>query len=160
MVLLSHEESLNWFRARGVVQASGSFGDVATAKAKPLLPDSGVKTSLANRVATHFFCDSECLLFIPESGVWESSEMPFLFEVFRSLRTELKAVREMPGTLVSSSEAEFLKGLLALALYFVWDVVLVDESANVLFYASHDEWYRLQAISDSHRIKVDEFFGA
>jgi hypothetical protein len=47
--------------------------------------------------------------------------------------------------------------MLALALYFIWDVIVVDDGAKVVFFASHDENYTLANLDPSAAESVAEF---
>ncbi len=141
----------------GLVDLNGDYLASLAAESVPLPADSGVKSALARSVVNAFFSDQPCFLYIGEHGVFESAGLPFLFEGFRSLRTAPYTVAEMPGTLTTPEETEDLTGLLALALYFIWDVLLVNDRGSAVFYASHDEWYTLTTLDEALGAEVEEF---
>jgi hypothetical protein len=66
----------------------------------------------------------------------------------------------MPGTLAALEETDDLIALLALGLYFCWDICLLNEKGSVAFFASHDDWFSLTAFSEELEPSVKEFLDA
>jgi hypothetical protein len=95
-----------------------------------------------------------------QSGVFENYEFSYLFGGYRSRKACLQSVEEMPGTLAALEETDDLIALLALGLYFCWDICLLNEKGSVAFFASHDDWFSLTAFSEELEPSVKEFLDA
>jgi hypothetical protein len=122
-----------------------------------LLPkDSGMKVALARGIVTQFFQNRKALLYVPLYDVWDSSEMPFVFEGYRSVTSELASVGEKPGTLFEAHEGEQLTGLLGLAILFMWDFVIIADVPHVEFTFSHDEFFCVKGTTlEAHTLGLE-----
>jgi hypothetical protein len=119
-----------------------------------LIPaDSGAKTSMARELASPLLRDS---LFLYISGwmVWPSAEHFDLFDGYRRSLGENRQLNESPVHVFSPGEEAIFTSVLAMSLYFVWDVQVFDVRGSMLITFSHDEWmeFRLENATLVHRI--------
>ena len=117
-------------------------------------PDSGAKTSMARELASLLLPDSELFLYISGWMVWPSSEHFDLFDGYRRSLGEKRQLKEAQVHLFSSGEEASFTSILAMSLYFVWDVQIFDARGSMLITFSHDEWmeFRLPDVTMVRRI--------
>lgn len=136
------EATRQWISGKGLLDANGSLStsgliDVGTFT---IPADSGVKTALSRAITSSMYgMDDDCMLWIREYSIWPSSEDWTLFEGFRRSLGENSPLREKPGHLASRDDADRLRSLLAMVLYFVWGAVLIGAKSRVVVTVSHDE---------------------
>jgi hypothetical protein len=138
MKILSKIEGADWI---GKLDRDNSwkqkYGDVFSSFAIPA--DTGKKTGLAKLLADVAGGGSECLVWITGYGVWPSSENMALFDGYRKSLGENRSVDEAPVHVFSNKDLKELESITALALYFFWDALLLDQSQGILIEISHDE---------------------
>jgi hypothetical protein len=119
-----------------------------------LPPDSGAKTSIARELAGLLLQNSELFLYISGWMVWPSAEHFDLFDGYRRSLGERRPLREAQIHVLSRGEEPILTSILAMGLYFVWDVQIFDARGSMLIEFSHDEWmeFRLQDVTLRQRI--------
>jgi hypothetical protein len=108
--------------------------------------DSGAKTSIARELAGLLLRDSEIFLYISGWMIWPSAQNFDLFYGYRrSLGEERKLIDAQIHLFAPGEELTFTS-ILAMSLYFVWDVQIFDALGSILATFSHDEWmeFRLQ----------------
>lgn len=69
-------------------------------------------------------------------------------ELFRGYRLSLgepRPVNVAPGHIFDNSDRSALEALLALALYFYWDAVLLEGDGGMAVKLSHDEWIKVHS---------------
>ena len=131
----------------GLAQYGGGF---------TIPPDSGKKTALARVVAAIFASLSAPTLYIPEWGVWPSSQNLDLFDSYRQAKGETRSLDEAPVHCFSSASEEAFLGILCLALYFVWDAEVFDRDDKCLISISHDEWLEIRTADPKVRNVCDQ----
>ena len=117
-------------------------------------PDSGAKTSIARELASLLLQDSELFLYISGWKVWPSAEHFDLFDGYRRSLGEMRQLRDAQVHLFSPGEESTFTSVLAMSLYFVWDVQIFDARGSMLVTFSHDEWmeFRLEKATLVQRI--------
>jgi hypothetical protein len=117
-------------------------------------PDSGAKTSIARELASLLLRDLELFVYISGWMVWPSAEHFDLFDGYRRSLGEKRQLKEAQVHLFSSGEEATFTSILAMSLYFVWDVQIFDARGSILITFSHDEWmeFRLQDLTMVRRI--------
>jgi hypothetical protein len=111
-----------------------------------LIPsDSGAKTSMARELASLLLRDS-LFLYISGWKVWPSAGHFDLFDGYRRSLGERRQLSESQVHVFSPGEEAIFTSVLAMSLYFVWDVQIFDAQGSMLVTFSHDEWmeFRLQ----------------
>ena len=119
-----------------------------------LIPaDSGAKTSMARELATLLLQDS-LFLYVSGWSAWPSATHFDLFDGYRRSLGENRQLKESQVHLFSPGEETIFTSLLAMSLYFVWDVQIFDARGSMLATFSHDEWmeFRLQDVILSRRM--------
>jgi hypothetical protein len=141
MRILSKIEAAEWLGKLDLNLSDNSwkqrYGDGLSSFAIPA--DTGKKTGLAKLLADVAANGSESLVWVTGYGIWPSSENMALFDGYRKSLGENRSIDEAPVHVFSSKELRELECILALALYFFWDALLLDHSQGVLIELSHDE---------------------
>jgi len=116
--------------------------------------DSGAKTAIARELARILLTDSERFLYVSGWMIWPSAEHFDLFDGYRRSLGEKRELREAPIHMFSPGEESIFTSILAMSLYFAWDVQVFDASASMLITFSHDEWmeFRMQDATLVRRI--------
>lgn len=149
MKIMTFEEGERWLGSAGVKSYQNRQQDFPKHTSTFCLPkDSGAKTALARLIVHEVFANKATVLLLKETGVWDSSENPYLFTKFREAvsddkNTKYEPFDDYPFHYAEVSEAEAMEGLVALALYFIWDVTLFDRECEMLIRISHDEWIEI-----------------
>jgi hypothetical protein len=109
---------------------------------------------VARELASLLLPDSELFLYISGWMVWPSSEHFDLFDGYRRSLGKKRHLKEAQVHLFSSGEEARSTSILAMSLYFVWDVQIFDARGNTLITFSHDEWmeFRLSDVTMVQRI--------
>ena len=157
MDVLDHTFVWDWCRARGVALR----GEGATPPEPIRLADdpslthherryyaegerSGREPAVAAAAIRALGAWHECLVWITEVGVWESSEDWPRFYAWRGAQAEKRSVEAAPGHLFRVGEAAELQELLTQVLENGWDATVLPASDGVVLnrriVASHDEW--------------------
>jgi len=107
------------------------------------------------------FTGHSIIFVIQEHGVWPSCENETLFLKYRSSVSDEGGIDEYPFHIAQPDEAEYVEGLLALSLYFIWGILLLNDTGDVFIRTSHDEWIEV-ASHDRDRLMamtklLDEF---
>lgn len=143
MRMISRQESDDWLKAK----FSKGFSWEAVKAAYPhyvtyLLPtDTGARTCIARMLSGYIDATEPGLLLVKEWGVWPSSENMALFDGYRKSLGESRCIHEAPGHLFDGSDLTSVECLLDLALYFLWNTLLVDGAGSMVAFTSHDEWF-------------------
>ena len=156
MRTVSASEGLIWVRTRGL---PGPGDELASAgffweSAYRIPPDSGRKTALARLLANHLAGSTESMLWIHGYGIWPSSENPKLFVAVRRAFGENRPLASAPCHLYTEADRDYVECLVDLALYFVWDVMILQQDAVVCL--SHDEVLQVSARETASHATLDE----
>ena len=84
-----------------------------------------------------------CLVWITESGVWESSENEHLYYRFRQSYGDQRLLHEAPGHLCLRYEGAEVITLVYLGILFGWDVHLIPSAGYARAFVCHDEWIEI-----------------
>jgi hypothetical protein len=116
--------------------------------------DSGAKTAIARDLADLLLRDSELFLYISGWMIWPSAEHFDLFDGYRRSLGEKRGLKDAQVHVFSPGEESIFTSILAMSLYFVWDVQIFDASGSLLITFSHDEWmeFRMQDATLVRRI--------
>lgn len=146
MELKSYQDGYPWLFSKGIILPHVGVQEEAVGTAYYQLPkDSGHKTALARLIVHGFYEDQAVIFLVEETGIWSSCENEFLFVKFRSTCAPEKGVDDYPFHLARCEETDYVEGLLALSLYFIWGVCILDEEAKLLLRTSHDEYMTVTA---------------
>ncbi len=150
MKILNHDKGIEWLKTRSwdLLTPDTLEREFRRSMSYLLPADTGKKTHLARVLISSLHPNAEGLLWISGYGVWPSCENMDLFEGYRKSLGEDRPVREAPFHVFSKSESREVESLLALALYFYWDAVLLDGPRNAAVRVSHDEYVELYAPTD------------
>lgn len=106
--------------------------------------DAGKKTALARELISSIDSSGEGLLWVTEWGVFPSCENMALFDGYRRSLREERPLRAAPGHVFEDADVREMECVLDLALYFFWDVSVIDAGASWLR-ISHDEVVTISA---------------
>lgn len=120
-----------------------------------ILPDSGMKTSLARFVGVLFESLQQPTIYISEWGIWPSSENLDLFDSYRKAKGEIRSLGETPVHQFGSASEDAFVGIASFALYFVWDAEIFDLEGKCLVSVSHDEWVSIRTNDPQVRVVCD-----
>ncbi len=120
-------------------------------------PDSGAKTSIARQLANALLPHSDTFLYIRGWMVWPSAEHFDLFDGYRRSLGEKRELGEAPVHLFTTGEESTFTSILAMSLYFVWDVEIFDDRGSVLVTFSHDEWMEMRLQDLAVRQRLEEW---
>jgi hypothetical protein len=82
----------------------------------------------------------ERLLWVTETGIWESSENWALINGLRRGYGEARGIDQVPAVVASATEIEDLAAFVLVALVSGWDAELYGTQDLVRVIISHDEW--------------------
>lgn len=99
--------------------------------------DAGRKTALARVLASLLPSGSDSLMWITGHSVWPSSENLELFYGYRRSLGESRSLSNVPGHLAADGDRASAECIVALALYFSWDVTIALTASRFLL--SHDD---------------------
>jgi hypothetical protein len=119
--------------------------------------DSGAKTAVARELANLLLTDSELFLYISGWMIWPSAEHFDLFDGYRRSLGEKRGLREAQVHVFSPGEESIFTSILAMSLYFVWDVQIFDASGTILVTFSHDEWMEFRVQDKSMVRRIEEW---
>jgi len=153
MKTMSDDECRRWLDSQ---PGGGFFRRVDERKygrelAFALPADTPVKTALARWISGQVNRKEPALLWITAWGVFPSAENLALFYGYRASLGEPRLLHEASAHLLFEDDREQLEALLALSLYFLWDVILLDLTDRLVIRTSHDEWLSF-ATEDATRL--------
>jgi len=102
--------------------------------------DSGRKVGLARAVINWYMASGSCLIWIVEFGIWPSSEHRPLYDRLREALGGQGGLAAGSGHLVDLNDKDDAISIVALALFFFWDVYVLPDNAGSAFFSSHDEY--------------------
>ena len=146
MKLMTWEDGQRWLQSAQIKSYRAGRLDLPDArKAYSLSKDSGDKTALARLLTYGVFDQKPIVLILLETDIWPSSANEFLFIKYREAvspgqNLDHRPFNEYTYHFTEAAEAAEMEGLLALCLYFIWEVILFDESGEIFIKISHDEW--------------------
>ena len=85
------------------------------------------------------------LLWIRETGIWESSENWALINGLRRSYGESRAVADAPALVAAATEVEELSAFTLVALVSGWDAELLGTNDLIRIWISHDEWVEFRS---------------
>jgi len=158
MRCISDEQCRAWVHEHcpGASLTNPASGDATLAYGVPA--DSSKKTCVARAIVAEITFSQPGLLWITEWGVFPSGENLELFRGYRSSLGEGRALHEAPGHVFESQDRAGVEALLALSLYFYWDLALFEGDAGLAAKASHDEWIEVRVIDAARRRNLQERF--
>jgi len=118
--------------------------------------DSGRKTSIARHLADLLLQDSDVFIYIKGWMVWPSSENFDLFDGYRRSMGEHRPLWEAQVHLLAPGEQPAFVSILAMGLYFVWDVEVFDARGSMLLTFSHDEWMELRVDDAARATEIEQ----
>lgn len=144
MIFISNEQCQLWVQENcpGVEIATSPDDNATLAYSIPA--DSSAKTCLARAIVAELTFFKPGLLWITEWGVFPSGENIELFRGYRFSLGEKRALNAAPGHIFESSDRAGVEALVALSLYFYWDIALLEGDACLAARASHDEWIEVR----------------
>ena len=77
-----------------------------------------------------------------------------LFDGYRRSLGEARPLIEAPGHIFAEADAVALQTLVAISLYFFWDAVLVEGTAQFITRLSHDEYLDIYAQEEDRFEKI------
>lgn len=105
-----------------------------------LIPkDSGRKTFLAKAIVNNLSIKEEGCFGITGYGLWPSSENQAVFYGYRKSIGENRTLGEAPWHIFNNEDIKDLGCLIAISLYFFWDVVIVEGLFRTVIKMNHDE---------------------
>ena len=102
MIVMDENETINWFKVKGIdiKNISKNYNPVLS----EIIPvDSGKKNCLAKKIAG-IFNECETLLYINEYGIWPSCENMYLFDGYRKSIGIDEKIYEKPSHIIKSNE--------------------------------------------------------
>ncbi|MCB0076907.1 MAG: hypothetical protein KDD73_05740 [Anaerolineales bacterium] len=136
MQYLSKSEVERWLRT----EIDSVDGTLQRLNMYPIPHDAGRKMALAKGLIGYWLdWSGGGLLFIKEYGIWPTSEYMPLFDGYRRALGENRSIDEAPGYLIAEEMLEPAIAFLAMALYFMWDVILVSVADRLTIELTHDE---------------------
>jgi len=102
--------------------------------------DCGKLNSLARILAETISGGSGSTLIIEQTGIFPSSENPFLATVLRSTIGEQRSIIDAPAYLVGSDDQQICRATIQVCLINFWDFLLVSQDRQICFRGSHDEY--------------------
>jgi hypothetical protein len=109
---------------------------------------SGRELLVARDLVSRLSGWDECLLWVVEWGIWESSEDWPAYYAARGAAGEKRSLQNAPGLLTVPPEEDELARFLAYAMENGWDAYVIpsrDGAATAqLVFSSHDEWAELR----------------
>lgn len=105
--------------------------------------DAGRKMALAKLLRSYLNWDAGVLLWVTDWGIWPSSENWLIFERLRAGSGETRSLLEAPAHLFSAQDQEEGEAVLAVGLYFMWDMTVVAAGEPVVVQFDHHETLRL-----------------
>ena len=158
MRCISEDECRLWVHEHcpGPSLASPADDDATLAYGVPA--DSSAKTCVARAIVADMTISQPGLLWVTEWGVFPSGENLELFRGYRSSLGEERALHDAPGHVFAGPDRAGVEALLALSLYFYWDVALFEGDAGMVAKASHDEWIEVRVIDPARRRNLQERF--
>jgi hypothetical protein len=147
MRILSSEEGQEWLTLNLWNQLTErSLRREFSQRVSYLLPaDAGKKTGLARRLTASVDYTGEGLLWIDAWGIWPSCENMRLFQAYRKSLREERPLQDAPFHVFTEPDSHDVECLLDLALYFFWDVIVLEGSRSKAVRISHDEYIDLYA---------------
>lgn len=146
MDLLDYASGVERLRKLGYVYSlDGSWEGCIPIAAFRIPADSGHKTALARLLVRSVFGGRGVVFGITERGIWPSCENEDLFIRYRSSFAAYRSIDEAPFHFASADEGEYVEGMLALSMYFIWGAVIASETDQVIVRTSHDEWLEVAA---------------
>jgi hypothetical protein len=125
-------------------------------------PDSGGKAALARNLANLLEKNTEIMVYVGDWSVWPSSINYDLFDGYRKSHGEVRPIWDAPAHLFSPGETATLTSIIAIGLFFVWDVYVFNSKGKFLLVFSHDEWmeFRFAVQADADELNAAmEYFG-
>ena len=101
--------------------------------------DAGRKMALAQSLTANLKWDAEGLVWATDWGIWPSSENMLIFDRFRLGCGETRSLSQAPAHQFGSSEANEAAAVLALGLYFMWDITVIGARDRLLVHFDHHE---------------------
>jgi len=143
------------------VDAEAFQSNLKESMAYEIPKDSGRKTALARLLASLVNGDSKSLFWITGYGIWPSSENRELFRGYRQSLGELRSLGEAPCHFFEKPDLAQIECLILMALYFVWDAIIIEGSGNQVFKLSHDEIMTIETKDPQHlsflKTKLEKF---
>ncbi|HTU32710.1 MAG TPA: hypothetical protein VMF66_02785 [Candidatus Acidoferrum sp.] len=106
--------------------------------------DSGAKCSLSKLLGDLLLPGAPIFIYVAEWGIWPSAENFDLFDGYRRSVGEDRPLKLAPVHVFETSDKSAFVSILSMALYFVWDAKVFDQSGTVLVTFSHDEWVEIE----------------
>jgi hypothetical protein len=101
--------------------------------------DAGRKMSLSKHIFASIRWDEGGVLLVTNHGIWPSSENMLLFDGYRRSLGEDRSLDTAPGHLIEQDSKEQVEVILALGLYFMWDMLLISLADKLLIQLDHHE---------------------
>jgi hypothetical protein len=134
--ILSEAEFKQWAAGR----FAGALDDPPSTAAYFALPtDAGRKLGAAELVIGLFEREAVAV-WVKVVGVWPSCENRCLAALARSALGETRDIEDAPVHVFGVDDCDCAVAILAMCLYFFWDVVVAGEKSGLAVYFSHDEW--------------------
>jgi hypothetical protein len=122
--------------------------------------DAGRRGALATRLANLILDEHEqCYLWIKGTDVWASASHPDIFESYRRAHGEDRSVKEAPIHLFLAGEQVQLASVLAIGLYFFWDMELASDDLTLGLSISHDEWMEARVADTKVEARLLQYIG-
>jgi len=115
-------------------------GPPKSAKFYKLPADAGRKL-LAAELATGLFEGESVVVWVKARGIWESCENLCLCGLVRTALGETREIDDAPIHLFGPPDSEQATAVLAMCLYFFWDVAVAGDRGGLGLFFSHDEWF-------------------
>lgn len=106
---------------------------------------------ITRSVCSLFEQTSDRVLFISETGIWESSENWYLYYRLRASYGDVDTLDEIPGHLFSPSEFADMVSFVYLVILFGWQATLHSETDEVRVEISHDEVISVSFLKSDRR---------
>jgi hypothetical protein len=159
MLMLSAQESLKWAEAHGIIAVAPKvryLPDLFLTRRFVLSDKTGKQYWQSQMLADLIDVSADCLLWIVQWGIWESSENWPLYYMARLACGDNLTIEERSGHLFMPSERSALVSFLQISIGSGWDVLVISSDGRALF-ISHDEWLEVASTSEALRNEAQRY---
>lgn len=104
--------------------------------------DAGRKMALAKLLCAHLNWRAGMLLWVTDWNIWPSAENMLLFDRLRAGSGETRSLHEAPAHWFTDREIDEGEAVLAIGLYFMWNMTLVAVEESFILQFDHHETLR------------------
>ena len=147
MIIFSKDECLDWTkRYKITLNGSGVPLCCNNAPIRLRVPFPKGFTQIlwvARQIERSLYLSSQCLVWVTESGIFDSAENLQLFYRYRQSYGSSKLLVDAPGHLCLSYERPEIVSLVWLCMLQGWDAHIIPDLGSTSAFVSHDQWFEL-----------------